>query len=67
MSREQKNYKLNFTSELRKSKYDAIILAVAHKDIRDMGINRIRQLAKEKSIIYDLKHMFPKRETDLRL
>ena len=25
-----------------------------------MGINRIRQLAKEKSIIYDLKHMFPK-------
>jgi len=67
VKRTKKIYKLNFTSELRKSKYDAIILAVAHKDIRDMGINRIRQLAKEKSIIYDLKHMFPKRETDLRL
>ena len=53
--------------ELKKSKYDAIILAVAHKDIKDMCINKIRQLAKEKSIIYDLKHMFPKSDTDLRL
>ena len=67
IKRTKKIYKLNFLSELKKSKYDAIILAVAHKDIRDMGINRIRQLAKEKSIIYDLKHMFPKSETDLRL
>ncbi len=67
VKRTKKIYKLNFISELKKSKYDAIILAVAHKDIKDMGINKIRQLAKEKSIIYDLKHMFPKSDTDLRL
>ena len=63
----KKIYKLNFISELEKSKYDAIILAVAHNAIRSMGIQRIKQLVKEKSIIYDLKHMFPKSDTDLRL
>ena len=63
----KKIYKLNFISELEKSKYDAIILAVAHNAIRSMGIKRIKQLVKEKSIIYDLKHMFPKSDTDLRL
>ncbi len=63
----KKIYKLNFISELEKSKYDAIILAVAHNAIRSMGIQRIKKLVKEKSIIYDLKHMFPKSDTDLRL
>lgn len=33
--------------------YDGIILAVAHHQFKDMGIDMIRRLGKENSVIYD--------------
>lgn len=47
--------------------YDGIILAVAHHQFKDMGIDAIRALGKEKSVIYDLKYVFHKHNTDIRL
>jgi UDP-N-acetyl-D-galactosamine dehydrogenase len=47
--------------------YDGIILAVAHHQFKDMGVDKIRLLGKEKSIIYDLKYIFSKNDTDIRL
>lgn len=47
--------------------YDGIILAVAHQEFVDMGINNIRKLGKDTHIIYDLKYIFAKEDTDLRL
>ncbi|SNY51889.1 UDP-N-acetyl-D-galactosamine dehydrogenase [Arsukibacterium tuosuense] len=47
--------------------YDAIILAVAHKQFRDMGASGIKALAKPEHIIYDLKYLLPTGEADLRL
>lgn len=47
--------------------YDCIILAVAHQEFIDMGIETIKTFGKKESVIYDLKFMFPSHETNLRL
>ncbi|WP_019676473.1 Vi polysaccharide biosynthesis UDP-N-acetylglucosamine C-6 dehydrogenase TviB [Arsukibacterium perlucidum] len=47
--------------------YDAIILAVAHKQFRDMGAKGIKALAKPEHIVYDLKYLLSADEADLRL
>lgn len=47
--------------------YDAVILAVAHDQFRDMGTDTLMGLGKSCSVIYDLKHMLPVGTADLRL
>ncbi len=47
--------------------YDAIILAVAHRQFRDMGYEAIRTLGKRSVIIYDLKYVLSVHESDIRL
>ena len=47
--------------------YDGIILAVAHEQFIDMGIDNIRALGKNDHVLYDLKYIFAKDETDIRL
>lgn len=63
----KKDYKYNFLSEIKKSKYDGIILAVAHDKFKDIGIKKIRKYGKSSVAIYDLKHIFNKEQSDLRL
>jgi UDP-N-acetyl-D-galactosamine dehydrogenase len=48
-------------------KYDAIILAVAHNEFRELGIDNIRKLGKVNHVLYDLKYLLPKEEVDMRL
>ncbi len=52
---------------LGKVKYDAAVLAVAHQEFKDMGIKAVRKLLKPSSVIYDIKHVFPRAEVDGRL
>lgn len=47
--------------------YDAIILAVAHNEFRQLGVENIRKLGKENHVLYDLKYLFPKNSVDMRL
>lgn len=47
-------------------KYDAVILAVAHDEFKEMGPS-IRSLLKDPGLIYDLKYLLPKDLVDLRL
>lgn len=47
--------------------YDAIIIAVPHKEFIDMGIDQISTLGKEKCVIYDLKSIYPINSSDARL
>ena len=62
-----KLYGISPVLKLHKNTYDAIILAVAHNKFRKLGIKFINNLKKKNSILYDLKHIFKKEETDLRL
>lgn len=47
--------------------YDAVILAVAHEQFKDMGVETIRALGKEDHVLYDLKYVLSQAESDLRL
>jgi len=60
-------YGVRITSALEQNRYDAVILAVAHKQFRDMGTTAIHALGKEKSILYDVKHALPATAVDGRL
>lgn len=63
----QRKYGKELIQEPQKDKYDVIILAVAHNEIKEMGIKKIRQYGKRHHLIYDLKYLFPAEQTDLRL
>ncbi|HET8709895.1 MAG TPA: nucleotide sugar dehydrogenase, partial [Spongiibacteraceae bacterium] len=47
--------------------YDAIIVAVAHDQFKEMGIEQVRKLAKNTSVIFDIKYVFPADKVDGRL
>lgn len=47
--------------------YDAVVVAVAHQQFKTMGIDNVRSLAKENSIVYDLKYVFGADDVDIRL
>ena len=47
--------------------YNALVVAVAHDQFKTLGIDRLRQLANGRAVIYDIKSMFPKSEVDGRL
>ncbi|ATG90875.1 Vi polysaccharide biosynthesis UDP-N-acetylglucosamine C-6 dehydrogenase TviB [Methylomonas koyamae] len=60
-------YAISPVDHPEKGKYDAIILAVAHDQFRQMPIAEIRSLGTPRTIIYDLKYLFPADQTDARL
>jgi len=47
--------------------YDAIILAVAHRQFKAMGIERLRALGRPGAVFFDVKHVFPADVVDGRL
>jgi len=50
--------------EAKRSKYDAVLLAVAHNEFREMDI---AGLCKKDAVIYDIKSMLPLESIDARL
>lgn len=61
--------KLNFklTSKIKKNFFDVIIILTPHKYYCDLGIKKIKLFGKKNAIIFDVKSIFPKSETDLRI
>lgn len=47
--------------------YDAIVLAVAHEQFQELGIEKIRQLGAPNAVLFDVKSLLPKGQADLRL
>ena len=65
---EAKNeYGIELLDDTKSALYDAIIIAVAHKEFKQMGIEKIRALGKLKHVVYDLKYLFPASQVDKRL
>jgi UDP-N-acetyl-D-galactosamine dehydrogenase len=42
-------------------------MAVAHNEFRKMGIKKVRELAKKKHVLFDIKYVFSAAEVDGRL
>ncbi|MFV5214573.1 Vi polysaccharide biosynthesis UDP-N-acetylglucosamine C-6 dehydrogenase TviB [Azonexus caeni] len=47
--------------------YDAVVVAVAHRQFAALGIAAIRALCRPQAVIYDVKHLFPREAVDGRL
>jgi UDP-N-acetyl-D-galactosamine dehydrogenase len=60
-------YGLRPISELTSNTYEAVILAVAHREFQEMGSEKIRALCKTGGVLYDVKHILPVDEVDGRL
>ncbi|MCG9714977.1 Vi polysaccharide biosynthesis UDP-N-acetylglucosamine C-6 dehydrogenase TviB [Shewanella insulae] len=60
-------YGLSLCEELKVNHYDAIIMAVAHNEFREMGAEAIHTLGKADHVLYDLKYVLPKENVDMRL
>lgn len=54
-------------SEPKADTYDAIILAVGHKQFVEMGAEKIRSFGKSPSVLFDVKSLFPRDQVDGRL
>ena len=48
-------------------KYDAVVLAVDHKEFRDMSLNEIKQYCKDNHVLYDIKYILEAQDVDGRL
>ncbi|MEO0974229.1 MAG: Vi polysaccharide biosynthesis UDP-N-acetylglucosamine C-6 dehydrogenase TviB, partial [Pseudomonadota bacterium] len=47
--------------------YDAIVVAVAHRQFQEMGVTAIRALGKAEHVLYDIKYALQADEVDGRL
>lgn len=63
----QHEYDITPVAEPGQGDYDAIIVAVAHRQFKDMGAKAIRVLGKPDHVLYDLKYILPAEQSDLRL
>ena len=63
----QHEYDLTPVSRPQVGSYDAIVLAVAHHQFKELGAAGIRKLGKPNHVLYDLKYVLSISEADLRL
>ena len=63
----EREYGITPVNQPLTNQYDGIILAVAHQEFAQMGINKIRALGTDNHVLYDLKYLFTKEQTDIRL
>jgi len=49
------------------SKYDAILLAVAHDEFKALSVEQIKTFGKDNHVLYDIKYLLDANEVDGRL
>jgi UDP-N-acetyl-D-galactosamine dehydrogenase len=52
---------------LQPAHYDLVVVAVAHREFRDLGAAGVRKLCRKTHVVYDIKHVFKAGEVDGRL
>ncbi|MEI8608445.1 Vi polysaccharide biosynthesis UDP-N-acetylglucosamine C-6 dehydrogenase TviB [Enterovibrio sp. Hal110] len=63
----EKEYGITTIQQLPTEQYDAVVMAVSHKEFVEMGSEQIRSSCKPSHVLYDLKYILPANESDLRL
>lgn len=63
----QHEYGITPVETVESNKYDAIVLAVAHNQFKEMGTESIRALGKTSHVLYDLKYVLSAADVDIRL
>ncbi len=68
LAKSKKINDVSFIQNLKKVKYDIVLIAVGHDYFKKLGIKKIRSILKNNnSIIFDLKYLFKIKDTDLQL
>ena len=60
-------YGMRLLRSLKRARYDAVVIAVAHREFRALGARGARRLCKKKHVLYDIKSVFPAADVDGRL
>jgi UDP-N-acetyl-D-galactosamine dehydrogenase len=60
----KKEYGLTLVQELRQNTYSAVVVAVAHHQFTTLSIADLRGFCREKSVIYDVKSLYPRDQVD---
>ena len=63
----KQEYGLSPVAEPKQGAYDAIILALGHSQFKAMTVDEIKCLGRSECVIYDLKYILPKDQSDIRL
>jgi UDP-N-acetyl-D-galactosamine dehydrogenase len=60
-------YGIEMVAEPQRASYDAVVIAVAHKQFVDLGSKGIRAFGNPNAVIFDIKHVLSQGESDGRL
>jgi UDP-N-acetyl-D-galactosamine dehydrogenase len=60
-------YGYELVAEPEQGAYDGIVLAVAHEQFKQLGAEALRQWGRPEHVLFDLKSVFPRDASDLRL
>ena len=60
-------YGISPIAEPKPDHYDAIVMAVGHRQFSDMGSSKIRALGKPNHVLYDVKYLLPAEASDARI
>ena len=60
-------YGIRLVAKPERGAYDAIVLAVAHREFTALGAKGSARSAARTSVIFDIKHVLPKGASDARL
>lgn len=60
-------YGVDLTTAPQDNQYDAIVVAVGHRQFHEMGASAIRKLGREDCVLFDVKSVFPSEYVDGRL
>ncbi|MGB5621474.1 MAG: Vi polysaccharide biosynthesis UDP-N-acetylglucosamine C-6 dehydrogenase TviB [Gammaproteobacteria bacterium] len=63
----RREYGVKMVAEPETGAYDAIVLAVGHRQFRAMGAAAMRGFGKDPHVLYDVKYVLPAAESDGRL
>jgi len=63
----QHEYSIDLIKQPKKGQYDAIILAVAHEQFKQLTADEIRRFGCESHVLYDLKYILAQDQSDIRL
>jgi UDP-N-acetyl-D-glucosamine/UDP-N-acetyl-D-galactosamine dehydrogenase len=63
----EKQYGIHLIQHPEAGVYDAILLAVAHREFHQLGAASIHRWGKDEHVLYDLKYVLPRASVDIRL
>jgi UDP-N-acetyl-D-galactosamine dehydrogenase len=63
----RQEYRIDMVANPEQGAYDVVVLAVAHREFRDLGSKGIRAFGKAGAVVYDIKYLLPSDQADDRL